>query len=775
MLNRFRFPFLLVVIGMLVSIRLGAQDTKTEKRIYLVDLTASMEGKGRVWTPNIMSAVKKNLVDAINNIEDKNTEILIIPFTDKVHPQKTIKGRIHEKESILAKIKGLNVLPGDTNISGAWEYGVTQLDDQKINYLFLLTDGRHNYGDSMDALLDRLRAWGNLSKGKYLFAFYVMLTENARDRRIKEIANATPNMWVIDNMNLNTSLIKTSINQRINVFNNNTATISFSTNYKKADLSRLKFDLSLEKNAFYEIKDVSAKSSKGNSYSFTLVEKLPKLDMPIDTTLTLMFSYDTKNNPFIFFTPDRINLQILNQGPREVSVAVENSDQGLKNLDLDVLTYEEPFQGFFKWTRKIYEKTLDWKLVSWAVPDTARTTTRMILSWNDEAIRSHSSVMFHLSDTLNPFFDHIHVTSDHGDTPIVAKAGQPDTVCFSVTVTPGLPSTSFSGSIISLSDKLDFIDGKQLAGNESVDGEWHFTYKKGFPFLLWVLWSIPPLAIILLLFFSILFSVKRKRKKVSDRSISPSAGSLEDKSLIGNHAPKDVKGAGKGVLQLEKDYLTASSIHHKSISLYGLMVSLERLKATDPVAYEEAFSGLSDRVRSDLEKLKAASVGLGSIPQHVFHLPMEKKVTVSTPSGETVKTMDMLVEEYERDFSYRIPTEYVYEYGKLDLSPLAIAKVNVRYDDMILERYLTRETDEVLAVAAAELAKSSKIKKLMSKHGYSDLNAFMNGLDQNGCLIRETPLVLHDDPDCMTVYLVPAYIHDCIDHYGGMTMASIVM
>lgn len=533
MSHRFHLPVLLLFLLVSVSFRLYAQEAKTEKRVYLVDMTASMEGKGQTPTPNILSKVKNNLIDAISSIEDQDTEILIIPFTNKPNEQQAIAGTIRERESILARINALKILPGDTNIIAAWEYGITQLDRKKINYMFLLTDGRHNVGGTMDQLLDRLRAWERLSGGKYLYySFYVMLTKNARHEQIKEIASSTANMWVIENMNINASLIKTPIRQKVNVFNNNTATIAFTTNNKKADLSQLKLLFSLQENDYYSIKNIK-KSPKGDSYSFEISEKLPRLEMPFDTTLTMSFVYDTKANPFIFFTPEKIDFQILNQGPRKVSVAVGDSGQPLDSLDLGLLTYKEPFQGFFRWTRRIYEKTLDWKILSWAVPDTASTTTRMILSWNEEAIRSGSSVQFHLSDTLNPFADHIRVRNDLGDASFSAKAGPRDTVSFTVTVIPGIPSTSFSGSVISVPTKLNFVDGIKLEGNDpAAVGEWQLDYKKGFPFWLWVMWSLPFLLVFLLLLFFILRAVKRSRKKkMADLSIVTHTDNSDDEPV----------------------------------------------------------------------------------------------------------------------------------------------------------------------------------------------------------------------------------------------------
>lgn len=51
-----------------------AQDFMKEKRIYLVDVTASMIGKGGVKTPDIFNKVKDQLTTAISNIQDTDTD-----------------------------------------------------------------------------------------------------------------------------------------------------------------------------------------------------------------------------------------------------------------------------------------------------------------------------------------------------------------------------------------------------------------------------------------------------------------------------------------------------------------------------------------------------------------------------------------------------------------------------------------------------------------------------------------------------------------------------
>ena len=80
-MNGIRQYFLLVALLSLFFNKAVAQPPLQEKRIYLVDVTASMEGKGEVETPDIFQTVKESLAETIQQIYDTTTVIEIIPFS----------------------------------------------------------------------------------------------------------------------------------------------------------------------------------------------------------------------------------------------------------------------------------------------------------------------------------------------------------------------------------------------------------------------------------------------------------------------------------------------------------------------------------------------------------------------------------------------------------------------------------------------------------------------------------------------------------------------
>lgn len=111
-----------VNIFALTMVSAYGQTYRQEKRIYLLDMTASMTGKGVVDTPDIFEDVKNQLISTIEDLQLDGPEIVIIPFTDKPHTP--VLGFTNDKQSLINGIRSINIRPGDTNIADAWIPGV---------------------------------------------------------------------------------------------------------------------------------------------------------------------------------------------------------------------------------------------------------------------------------------------------------------------------------------------------------------------------------------------------------------------------------------------------------------------------------------------------------------------------------------------------------------------------------------------------------------------------------------------------------------------------
>lgn len=302
------------------SISLFGQNDLKEKRVYLLDVTKSMEGKGSVSTPNVFDNVKGSLISAIDEIEDPQTEIVVVPFTNRTH--KPIHGYISNKDSLKKELSKLTVLNGNTNIADAWSAGMSLIDSTKVNYIFLITDGLHNSGPSKQELYSRLQKWDSVRKGKNYFSFYIMLTENAEEQNIRNIADSLPQMWSIRTLNIKAALIRTSMSQRANVFENKTVCVKFKSNNKKVFIKDLGVNISLQENPYYEV--VSTRQSKKDVsiYEFDVREKLPKIQIPVSVDLKLHIRHNSGKYPLVFFTPEDVDIKFINRGVRRMNIKV---------------------------------------------------------------------------------------------------------------------------------------------------------------------------------------------------------------------------------------------------------------------------------------------------------------------------------------------------------------------------------------------------------------------------------------------------------------------
>ena len=294
-----------------------AQILLQEKRIYLVDVTASMVGKGVVATPDIFDKVKDELKFAVQSIRNPNTEISIIPFTDVPHD--ALEGTAMQKDSLLVGIEDLSIKKGDTNIADAWSRGLQELDSTRINYIFILTDGLHNCGPSKEVLYERLKEWQQMAGGKYFFAFYVMLTPNAKEMEISQIVERTNQMWLIESTDVNVAFIQSNLSVQANIKDTKTVKLPFVVSNPDVLLDSLNFSMQLEENPYYQIKNIRPFFDKGYVL-FDVIELKPLMELPIEVQSKLYITYDKEKNYLTFFTPDVINFRIINRGIREMTI-----------------------------------------------------------------------------------------------------------------------------------------------------------------------------------------------------------------------------------------------------------------------------------------------------------------------------------------------------------------------------------------------------------------------------------------------------------------------
>jgi len=417
-LSKYLVTFLII----LNILHVNAQINATEKRIYIIDLTASMKGKGEIKTPNVFEKVKLNLVETINQIEKTDTEITIITFTNKVHDTKTFY--LNDRHSITNYITNLKILKGDTNIVDAWLKGIKELNPKKINYLFLLTDGLHNTGAEKNQLNDLIRNWSEISANTYNFAFYVMLTKHAKDMGIENAIKSSSQIWMIESLNVNATFLAAGKFLTVNVNSNKNIKILLKKNRVTSNKKPIHFKLKYTKNPYYKIKSITNNIAENGMITFEVEELKPLIKIPLEVKIDIELKNDPFKNSLTFFTPNKLHLKIINQGVRKMtfkeklkrmknlnrilvlititslsSCSINESKQDNNTFfDFGTKVYDEPFL-FIPSHPKILEKSLKYT-PKWLLTDTVILEKKFVIDFNEESIRFNSNVNLKIVDTL---------------------------------------------------------------------------------------------------------------------------------------------------------------------------------------------------------------------------------------------------------------------------------------------------------------------------------------------------------------------------------------
>lgn len=297
-----------------------AQDKMLVKRIYVFDVTKSMIGEGKIngkyGTPKVFGQLRDDLMSTItgSSVCDDD-EIVIIPFTDTTFDKITGYGR--DRNNIANEIKNMTTKPGDTNIVDAWLAGLNEIDPNKINLLFLMTDGIHNCGPDVNELYRKLEQWDDDANN---LAFYFMLTKNAESDKIDSIAKNKTTMEIVHSSDIKINILQLSSNYKVNVKGNNKyegVINARSGSCNPTELKHVKMQMNDTSN--YYIADSRVFTDK---IILTLSASKDKNSLPISTQNSISFTWsDSKgDNSKTYIIPKTITLQIDNLDTRTMKI-----------------------------------------------------------------------------------------------------------------------------------------------------------------------------------------------------------------------------------------------------------------------------------------------------------------------------------------------------------------------------------------------------------------------------------------------------------------------
>lgn len=258
---------LFLLCGFVLPAYSQTPDVQVDRRIYLWDVTLSMQGyAGR--TPDIWDDVAKWISDDIQEISDENTELIILPFQTHILAEWHAKADKSGKAELLKHIVEAKKLFKDTtttNIAGPFSDVMNKhVDNKRSNIVFLLTDGQQsNIHGGQAAWLDLLGHWHDFAKGNNAFLVYLMLTPEAKDDKIIESVNPSTGI-VVEPENANIKIMDIEPQEKVDLnvtdyTDQVTLRISFAS--RKAGLPMpegIRISVKTEKDAFVPIDEEAA-------------------------------------------------------------------------------------------------------------------------------------------------------------------------------------------------------------------------------------------------------------------------------------------------------------------------------------------------------------------------------------------------------------------------------------------------------------------------------------------------------------------------------------
>ncbi|MFI3281409.1 MAG: VWA domain-containing protein [Rikenellaceae bacterium] len=307
---------------------------KSERRIYLWDVTLSM--KGYNGSPNIYDPVVQAIKKDINAISDDQTEIVVLPFQTRVLESWQAKASTQGKAEIIGKIeKYVNEEVTYTNVNTPLLKVMDEyIDSDRRDVLVLLTDGVQNDpGTTMQDLIVTIRKWCKLAEEEDAYAFYVMLTQFATNESLISAIDATCRMDKIimeENGGIDITFIELRPQERVlfNIKEDAGKAMSLAVTSKKSVTlpDNLKIKLESIDNPYVKV-DQSAKIENGVlKFDVELLESYQTLkeQLPTDSNEEVIVTIEVEgDNPRIQLMDQYFTIELINKPEKTLRIYVK--------------------------------------------------------------------------------------------------------------------------------------------------------------------------------------------------------------------------------------------------------------------------------------------------------------------------------------------------------------------------------------------------------------------------------------------------------------------
>ena len=285
-----------------------------ERRVYYLDCSYSMK-ELKIW-----DKVRDNLKNAIDNVTDETSELIVIPFADNT-----------QTNPILAPVSALATSEGKQKLKlmidalpmnkSTMTYHYVPIEDfyknrvnvERVTYMFLMTDGQDE-DKAQRTVNELLPQWGEKFGDKNVYGFYVMLHGSAKNDKVERVINNQPHLWKVESADVNVNLIRLQNEVVFNVKNDKSFDLSYF-----GDLGANEFNLTFPVSSPFKIGNIEKVGNKLRVY--VKVESELYL-IPETEDLKVSVTMNTAGN-FDFLVTDYVNVKCENKYERSLKVTMQ--------------------------------------------------------------------------------------------------------------------------------------------------------------------------------------------------------------------------------------------------------------------------------------------------------------------------------------------------------------------------------------------------------------------------------------------------------------------
>jgi hypothetical protein len=290
---------------------MGIAQILKERRVYYLDCSYSMSEL------NLWDEVRDNLKNAIDNVFDETTELIVIPFANNTSKDPVLKPikALATKEGKLMLKKKINELSMSKSTMTYhyipfYDFYANRVEESRVTYMFLMTDGKDE-DQECRTKYKLLPQWGVKYGDKNVFGFYVMLHKEAKDSGIEKIIDSQKHLWKVETADVNINLVRLQSNAILNIKNDQYFDLPI-----YGDSRNLKFIASFEDSCPIKVNKLEKDEKKLRIWIKADKKMLPNSsDVTLNVKLAECGQYD-------FLVTDQINVKCENKPERSLKISL---------------------------------------------------------------------------------------------------------------------------------------------------------------------------------------------------------------------------------------------------------------------------------------------------------------------------------------------------------------------------------------------------------------------------------------------------------------------